>query len=91
MSRLRPGSIEEHHDGFGNVRVTEASTCCHCQKITTIPNRRTMMDHVEICRNCMGLICLECYGKPCRPIMKRIEESEEREYRKQQYRKMLGL
>ena len=24
-----------------------------------------MMDHVEICRGCMKLICLECHGKPC--------------------------
>jgi hypothetical protein len=35
-----------------------------------------MMEHVEICRGCMKLICLECYGKPCRPFEKELERQE---------------
>ena len=50
-----------------------------------------MMDYVDICRGCMALICLDCVGKPCTPKMKMIEMAEEKAYRSQQYRKMLGL
>jgi hypothetical protein len=36
-----------------------------------------MMDYVEICRSCMRLICLNCYGKPCVPAEKRAEMEEQ--------------
>lgn len=90
MPQLRPGGVGEYFL-CDAVKVVETSTCGHCQKITDIPNRRTMMDHVDMCRNCMTLICLDCAGKPCTPIMKQIEMTEEKAYRTQQYRKALGL
>ncbi len=83
--------IGEYFDENGRVTVVETSTCAHCQKITDIPNRRRMMDYVEVCRACMRLICLECANKPCTPKMREIEMSEERAYRRAQYRKMLGV
>ena len=88
--RLRPGGVGEYFL-CGAVTVVETSTCQHCQHVTDIPNRRKMMDYVDICRACMELICLNCVGKPCTPKMKMIEMAEEKAYRSQQYRKMLGL
>ncbi len=90
MTRLRPGGVGEYFF-CGEHSVVETSTCAHCQHITDIPNRRKMTDYVDVCRGCMSLICLECAGKPCTPAMKRIEMAEEKFYRAQQYRKVLGL
>lgn len=35
-----------------------------------------MLDHVDICRGCMKLICLACVGQPCRPWEKEAERQE---------------
>lgn len=89
--RVKPGGVGFLCDPeLGNVEV-ETSTCAHCQRITDIPSRRKMMEHVEFCRNCFRLICLECAGKPCIPIMKKIEEMEERYHRRRQLAKAMGL
>lgn len=87
---LRPGGIGTSFF-CDEVTHVDTSTCAHCQRITDIPNRRRMTDYVDVCRACMALICLQCAGKPCTPTMKRVEEMEEKFYRTQQYRKMLGL
>jgi hypothetical protein len=84
--RVRAGGIGQYFDGpnwTGKCVEVYESTCAHAwcgQKITTFPNLRKMMDHVEICRGCMRLICLECIGKPCLPAEKEAErlEAEER-------------
>lgn len=78
---MKPGGVSE---AFGPTGIVEmhASTCAHCQHITEFPTRRVMMRHVEVCRGCMRLICLECAGKPCRPWEKECER-QEREYRLQ--------
>ena len=71
---MKPGSVEFISDGINTVEQ-DASVCAHCQHITSIPNRRKMMEHVDICRNCMRLVSLDCAGKPCTPYMKKIEEN----------------
>lgn len=58
------------------VREVHASTCSHCAAITEFPSRREMLDHVDICRGCMRLICLGCVGKPCRPFEREAERVE---------------
>ena len=79
----KPGGISEYFTEMGRVEVP-TSTCAHCQRITDIPSRRKMFEVVEICRQCMKLICLHCADKPCTPWLKQLEEQEEREYRRRQ-------
>lgn len=77
--RFKPGGVGIYSDPLlGEVEV-HASTCRHCRKITEFPSKKAMMDHVDICRGCMSLICLECYGKPCVPFERRAERIEELE------------
>jgi hypothetical protein len=87
---FKPGGVAFYCDGINTTEV-HTSTCAHCQHHTDIPNRRQMMEYVEMCRACMRLICLGCAGKPCAPIMKKIEAMEEAYYRKTQLTKMLGF
>lgn len=72
---LKPGGVSE---SFGPLGVTtlHSSTCAHCQHITDFESLRRMMDHVDVCRGCMRLICLKCVGQPCRPFEKEAERRE---------------
>ena len=73
---IKPGGINTYYDPvFGEVE-SHSSTCRHCQKLSEFPSRRKMMEHVDVCRGCMELICLECVGKPCLPYEKRAELEE---------------
>ena len=75
--RIKPGGVGIYTDpAFNSPIENHASTCSHCQKITDFPSRKQMMDYVDICRGCMKLICLDCYGKPCMPYEKRVEIQE---------------
>ena len=89
-ARFKAGGVGFYCDGYVTTEVG-TSTCQHCGKITDIPSQRKLMEYVDVCRQCMKLICLECVGKPCTPLMKKIERHEEEFYRKQQLRKMLGV
>ncbi len=79
----KPGGISQFWSPEGLVEV-HTSTCAHCQHITDIPSKRKMFEYVDICRQCMKLICLHCADKPCTPWIKQVEEAEEREYRRRQ-------
>ncbi len=46
-----------------------------------------MFEYIDICRNCMELICLDCSGKPCTPLEKTLDRMESEYYRSQQFRK----
>lgn len=72
--------------------ISEVNTkkCQHCGKMIDIPNMRKFHEHMDVCRVCMQAVCLECADKGCTPLMKKIEEAEERAYRDQQLRKMMG-
>jgi len=76
LQRFSPGGVGEYFDELGVPTEVYASTCKHCQRITEFPSRRKMMEYVEICRGCMRLICLECYGKPCLPYEKLVDQQE---------------
>lgn len=73
----RPGAIAQHFENGLLVREAYSSTCAHCQRMTEIPSKKAMMEHVDVCRGCMRLICLGCVGKPCVPFEKRAERLEE--------------
>lgn len=81
--QFRPGGVVFRCDGYTTVEM-HASTCSHCQHVTEFPSRREMMNHVEMCRGCMKLICLECLGKPCVTWLKQCD-IEEAVYRRQFY------
>ena len=78
--RLKPGAVGEYFDPEFGVVEQHSSTCAHCQHGTEFPSLRVMFDHVDVCRGCMKLICLQCVGKPCRPAEKEVER-QEAEYR----------
>lgn len=74
----KPGAVAQYFDQGGKlIREVHSSKCSHCQKLTEFDSRKRMMDHVDFCRGCMKLICLECYGKPCVPFERRAERIEE--------------
>lgn len=74
--KVKAGGLSEYFGPDGRITEMYASTCAHCQSITEFESRRTMMEKVEVCRGCMKLICLNCYGKPCIPAEKRAEFEE---------------
>ena len=85
----KPGGVVFICDGVTTTEVY-SSKCQHCGVYTEgIPSHRKMMEYIDICRACMGFICLKCSGKPCTPLMKRIEAQEEAHYRSQQLRKAI--
>ena len=77
---IKPGGINFYTDPYGTVIESYSSTCSHCQHITDFNSKKVMMDHVDLCRGCMKLICLECVGKPCLPYEKQAE-IQEKEYK----------
>jgi hypothetical protein len=81
LLKFRPGGINVFFDGETGTEIEDhSSTCSHCQALTAFPSRRVMMDHVDICRGCMKLICLKCVGKPCVPYERRAEMAETEHY-----------
>ena len=88
---LRPGGVTELICDGVVVETVATSKCVHCQRMTDVPNRRAMLNVLDICRKCMGLICLNCAGKPCTPHMQTIERAESEYYRKQQFLKSMGF
>ena len=75
LMRQKPGGVGFYFDPSG-IREVHSSKCNHCQRLTEFDSLKRMMDHVEICRGCMKLICLKCAGKPCVPFEKRAEIME---------------
>jgi hypothetical protein len=92
MAGIKAGGVGEYFEGpqwDGKATTVYASTCAHCAHISEFPNRRSMMEFVDICRGCMKLICLGCVGKPCTPQEKECERIE-RESRLRQRVEMQG-
>jgi hypothetical protein len=80
LHQIKPGGVAIYCDPILGETEVHCSTCAHCQRHTEFPSIRTMHQHVDVCRGCMRLICLECAGKPCRPWEKELER-QEAEYR----------
>jgi hypothetical protein len=84
--RFKPGAVGEYFDGpIGDlgrkvIVTVHSTTCAHCNTPTEFPSMRRMMEFVDICRNCMRLICPKCADGPCRPFEKELER-QEAEYR----------
>lgn len=79
---MKPGGVGQYFDGqvgdAGRTMIGEvnASTCAHCAAITEFSSMRNLQEHVDFCRGCMRLICLNCVGKPCDPIEAKAERAE---------------
>lgn len=54
----------------------DTSVCAHCQKVTHLKALVRPDEQGGFCRKCMALVCSDCAGKPCNPIMKQVEEWE---------------
>ena len=74
----KPGGFGTYFGPWGEITETHSSTCAHCQRITEFSSLRRMTDHVDICRRCMKLVCLDCAGRDCRPFEKWLEAEEAR-------------
>lgn len=81
--RLDGGRAEPVCEG-----VTEYDTysCKHCGSIRHVRPRQRPEDIGGLCKQCMGLICPYCVDEGrCTPLEKRIQEAEERDYRRRQW------
>ena len=88
---MKFGGVSQYFNSDGSVIECGTRKCSHCSKQVEIPNLRRMTDYMDFCRCCMRTICLECYGKPCTPELKRIEEAERRFHSRRQLMICLGL
>ena len=79
MAGQKPGSVGLLFDPETGLVETHCSVCSHCQRISEFPSLRKMHEHVDVCRTCMKLVCLECAGKPCLPWEKQVEYMEARD------------
>lgn len=69
-----------------NAGLTEIDTfnCIHCgMGVHTKAGDRSADEY--FCRNCMASICPYCADFPCTPLMKKIEQEEERDRVRRSY------
>ncbi|MBV8755400.1 MAG: hypothetical protein JO328_21310 [Hyphomicrobiales bacterium] len=71
-----PGGYAQIVDPDGAAREFDTFTCAHCNRITHVPARVRAEDIGGLCKQCMGLVCPACVGKPCVPFLKRLEQME---------------
>jgi hypothetical protein len=60
------------------IKETDTHTCAHCGRVVHTPVNKKIEEVGDFCRNCMKVICLNCAGRGCTPLMKKIERMEER-------------
>jgi len=61
-------------------------TCGHCGCVIHIRVKERPEDLGGLCKQCMKLICSSCVDDgQCTPLLKRIEEQEERDFRRREY------
>lgn len=81
----------------GGVEEADVLACSHCQKLLIGKNWR---DNGGFCGQCGQPMCAECAdlfllppdkGGGCRPFIKLIEESLDKDYHRRQMAKMLGV
>lgn len=84
-----PGKVrlDEGRVGFACEGVTEFDTitCGHCNAVKHVRVKERPEDLGGLCKQCMKLICSRCVGMGCTPLERRIEEMEERDYRRRTY------
>jgi hypothetical protein len=73
---LKPQGYSLLTDPVTGVVEQDTYTCAHCQKVTFVKPFQRPDEHGGFCRKCMALVCKDCSGKECKPIMKQVEEWE---------------
>ena len=73
---LRPQGYSLLVDPETGTVENDTMTCAHCQKVTLLKAMVRPDEQGGFCRKCMALVCKDCAGKECKPIMIQIEEWE---------------
>jgi hypothetical protein len=73
---LRPGGYSILIDPETGTVENDTFTCAHGQKVTFLKPFVRADEQGGFCRKCMSLVCKDCAGKGCNPIMKQVEEWE---------------
>ena len=62
-----------------NDTARDTFSCGHCNRVVAVEPMCDAADMGGLCKQCMRLICPECYGVgSCTPLEVRIEEQEAR-------------
>jgi hypothetical protein len=89
------GGEFQYIEDDGTVITGGTRKCWHCQKPVHFRRAKEIMDKMEFCRVCAGLICLDCLPeyqeRGCRDHRRQIEQVEEAFYRSQQFAKSMGF
>jgi hypothetical protein len=85
MPRLAPQGYASITEPGKAIREADTMSCAHCNRIVHVPVNRKIEEVGDFCRSCMKVICLRCADlRVCTPLMRRIEQAEERDYRRNQ-------
>jgi len=91
------GRIEKEADTY---------TCSHCQRIIHVPSGKKIEEVGDICRGCMAVICRRCSdiragripdvassgsGPVCVTFMRKIEAEEDKEARRRDLLRSMGI
>ena len=81
--RLDGGRVEIACEG---VTEFDSFTCGHCGCVKHVRVKERPEDIGGLCKSCMKLICSACVDDgQCTPLLKRIEQQEERDFRRREY------
>lgn len=86
----RPGgyAVAVTPDGAKPIEC-DTFTCAHCNSVILLQKPST--DIGGFCRCCMRAVCSTCVGKGvCSPFMRRVEQAEQAQYRRNQLVKAGG-
>lgn len=67
------------------IREADTFSCGHCGSINHVKAKADPAEIGGLCKCCMKLICKNCVGHECTPLMKRIEQEEERYHARRSY------
>lgn len=67
------------------IKEADTFSCGHCNAVTHVKPKADPADVGGLCKCCMKLICPNCVGKSCTPLMKRIEQEEARYHARRSY------
>ena len=81
--KLDGGRVEMACEG---VVEYDTFTCGHCGAVKHVRVKERPEDLGGLCKSCMKLICPSCVNDGrCTPLIKRIEEMEEKDFRRREY------
>lgn len=89
------GGVSQYFLPDGRMVERGTKKCNHCQRPVEVDDLRKLMEVMDLCRGCMKLICLPCYGetwqKGCMHHLKAIEVAEEKAQRDIAFARSMGF